>query len=218
MSAGLRVWLSLLVFVAVGYGAYRYLPVGSETETASATGDADASGTDKENESKVKPGEKPVDLSSFTMTERSGESYNFEQLKGKIWVANTFFASCPHQCRKMNESVAALQNNPDFADVHFVSVSVDPAADTPKDLAEYADTFSADKDRWLFMNGKMSDVRRLGDEMGVATGYQTHTRKLIVFDQTGTYRGAFTYNSQEQMSELSKLLQELLAAQKDSEG
>ncbi|REJ68587.1 MAG: SCO family protein [Planctomycetota bacterium] len=214
MSGGVKVWLAVLVLGAGAYVAYRFLPRDADGELPNAKIEATTDADDASDGKVVVPGEAPVDLASFTMTERSGESYNFEQLRGEVWVANTFFSSCPHQCRAMNTSVQALHKHPDFQEVRFVSISVDPVEDTPEELASYADTFSADRERWLFMNGKLRDVRRFGKEMGVVAGLKEHTRELVVFDHTGTFRGAYTYNSEPEIEELRKLLRELLAAKR----
>ena len=202
MSAAVRIWLGVLFLAVLSYVGYLAMPR-QAVEVSTPV--------------KIKPGESPVDLTKFTMTERSGQEFNFEQLKGTIWVANTFFASCPHQCRALNTAVDAMQRLPDFADVKFVSISVDPVVDTPEGLAEYADTFSADKERWLFMNGKLKDVRRFGEEMGVKTGYREHTQQLVVFDHTGRYRGGFQFDSESEVQEMRELLLKLLEEKQQSE-
>lgn len=194
--------MGVLALAALGYVGYRTFP----REAAEVVTPAE----------EFTPGEQPIDLSQYTMIERSGEEYNFEQLKGTVWVANTFFASCPHQCRAMTEAVATLQRLPEFGEVKFVSISVDPAKDTPQALAEYADTFAADKQRWLFMSADLTEVNRLGKEMGAKTGYQVHTQELIVFDHTGRYRGGFQFNVEAEVEQLRKLLLELLEEQQKS--
>jgi len=207
MSSGVKVWLAILALAALIYGGYLLLQSkGAPDQEASVVADEST----EEEGPKIVPGEEPVDLTQFTMVERSGEEYNFEQLLGEVWVANTFFSSCPHSCRDLTKSVSALHNQPELADVRFVSISVDPVADTPEELADYADTFSADKDRWLFMNGKLKVVRQLGKEMGLKMGPKVHTDHLVVFDHTGRYRDAFLFTSEQEIAEMRKLLVELL--------
>lgn len=209
MSKTVTIWLGILVlatfcclgFATLKYLGYRFNRRGTEAPVAVA-------------KPVIKPGEKPVDLSDFTMIERSGEEYNFEQLRGSVWVANTFFATCPGYCRTMSKAVQSLQNLPELEGVKFVSISVDPVEDTPEDLAVYANEFSADKERWLFMHGKIRVVNRLGDEMGLRTGYRDHADKLSVFDHTGRYRDGFKFNSEAEIEELRTLLKKLLEEQR----
>lgn len=197
MSSAVKIWLGVLVLVALGYAGFQFIPGESAVVAPIPT---------------VTPGEKPVDLTKFTMTERSGEPYNFDKLKGQVWVANTFFGTCPSYCMAMNRSVESLQNLAELKDVRFVSISVDPVADTPESLAEYAKKFSIeDKERWLFMQGRLKDVNRLGAEMGVKTGYQVHTEQLVVFDHTGRQRGGFKFNSEADIQKMRELLKKLLA-------
>lgn len=204
MSTALKVWVTLLVVAVLAYGSYRWLPRGGEVSSAEKD-------PIEVTEVKVKPGEVPVDLTQYTMTERTGKPYNFAALKGEVWVANMFFASCPHRCGEMTRSVASLHNDTNLVGVKFVSISVDPATDTPEELAKYADLHKADKERWLFMQGTAQDVREFGKEMGAVATYRNHEDRLGVFDRTGRYRGGFLFNSSAEIHLLKGLLAELLA-------
>ncbi len=128
-------------------------------------------------------------------------------------MASLFFSSCPHECRQLNEAIAALQRQPAFEGVRFVSISVDPAVDTPQRLNEYAQLFEADADRWLFLNGKMADVTRFGTDVGVTTGYKTHTRRLVLLDKTGKVRGHFGYKDGAAIQQMSELAAQLVSGQ-----
>ncbi len=67
------------------------------------------------------------------LTERSGRTVTLADLRGKIWVANFFYAMCPGPCPVVNGRIAALQDDLLKNDgVRFVSISTDPDSDTPK--------------------------------------------------------------------------------------
>lgn len=153
----------------------------------------------------------PIDFGAFEMTERNGEQFPFTELQGKVWIASMFFSSCPHQCRALNDTIAALHRDPEFKDVQFVSITVDPVTDTPAVLAEYAKMIGADPDRWLFLHGNMDDVSKFGKQVGMATGFKSHTRDLILLDEAGKVRGHFAYNSGAEIGRLRNLANELVS-------
>lgn len=153
----------------------------------------------------------PFDFDALEMTERSGEQFAFTELQGKVWIASMFFSSCPHQCRELNDTIAALHRDPEFKDVQFISITVDPVADTPAVLSEYAKMLGADPDRWLFLHGNMDDLSGFGKQLGIAAGYKSHTRDLVLLDATGKVRGYFAYNSGVEIGQLKDLVSELVA-------
>jgi hypothetical protein len=71
--------------------------------------------------------------------------------------------------------------------------------------------FKADADRWLFLNGDISDVMRFGKHVGVTTGFKTHTRRLVLLDKTGKVRGHFSYNDGAAIKQMSELAPQLAA-------
>ena len=148
-------------------------------------------------------------------TERSGKPMSFGELRGQVWIATMFFASCPNQCRELNQTVAALHNDPDFKNVKFVSISVDPAVDTPEALSKTADILGADPKRWLFFTGKLDDIVRLGKQAKVEAGYKSHVPRLILFDQQGRIRGYYMFNDAQQIAKLRKEVAKLLAGKSD---
>jgi cytochrome oxidase Cu insertion factor (SCO1/SenC/PrrC family) len=107
----------------------------------------------------------------FTLIERGGQLLTTADLHGKVWIANLIFTRCADTCSLVSRSMAQLQQA--FAtedDVRMVSITVDPAHDTPEALARYADKLGADPQRWLFLTGNKEQIYRLAREgfrMGV---------------------------------------------------
>ncbi len=93
-------------------------------------------------------------LPEFSLTERNGRQVTLADLRGKVWIANFIYTHCTDTCPLQSARMARLQA--DLAaevDLRLVSITVDPEADTPEVLAEYATRFGADPDRWLFLTG-----------------------------------------------------------------
>ena len=138
-------------------------------------------------------------LPDFKLTERSGQPFDSTSLKGKVWVADFFFASCPGICPMLTARMAAVHQ--EFANedrVRFVSITTDPVADTPAALREYAARFKADA-RWSFLTGDKTYIWNLcqtGFKLSVVESPAgpepiTHSSRLVLVDKTGTVRGTY---------------------------
>lgn len=103
-------------------------------------------------------------------------------LKNNVVLINFFFTqctdSCPTQSARLEEVQTLLRANP-RPRVRLVSVSVDPAHDSPAALAAYAATWHAGND-WTFLTGSpqiVNDVlRRLGQ---LVAERRAHTSMFI---------------------------------------
>ena len=172
-------------------------------------------------------------LPDFTFTERSGRKVSLADLKGKIWVAQFFYTHCTDICPLTVPQMGLLHleylNDPEFRSaVRFVSITVDPARDTPKVLSKYAEHFSADPDLWLFLTGDKAATVRLaqqGFKLGIGeetnppevakkTGEQKelfHSNRLVLVDRTAQIRGYYSGIDAEAMVRLRRDLKTLLA-------
>lgn len=101
----------------------------------------------------------------FSLVERGGRPVRLADLRGKVWIANFIYTHCTETCPLQSAEMARLQA--DLAsepDVRLVSITVDPERDTPDVLAEYANRFGADRDRWLFLTGEKGAIYALAQE------------------------------------------------------
>lgn len=202
-NSAVRGWLSLFLLLLAVYGSYTLWRV----YRAKSRDPLDrAVSVASETQEPARP------LADFTFTERSGRRLNLGSLKGDVWVASFFFASCPGFCRQMNQQVAALHSELAPLGVKFVSITVDPANDTPKQLRTYAKEFGAGPDTWLFLTGKMDDVRALGTGfLKVSVEGQTHTDKLVIVDRAGKVRGWYSSRDAVQVRTFKAKVRDLVA-------
>jgi cytochrome oxidase Cu insertion factor (SCO1/SenC/PrrC family) len=152
--------------------------------------------------------QQPIDdfgpVGEFALTERNGDVVRDTDLRGKVWVASFVFTRCTGPCPQVSATVARLQSElKDEPDVRFVTFTVDPEHDGRKELAEYAEHFQADPQRWLFLTGKQDDIYRLLREGFHVPVEQNegearrpgsevmHSPKLVVVDRRGRLRGYF---------------------------
>lgn len=157
-------------------------------------------------------------IKDFSLRERSGKILTKQDLLGKVWVANFIFTRCKGPCPLLTKNMATLISElPE--EIHFVSFSVDPEYDTPQVLSQYADSYGADKDRWLFLTGKkqeMYDFIRKSFYLGVEEdsrekdpGYAfIHSLRFALVDERGQVR---SYYHGENAEELKKIQADLKA-------
>src|SRR5689334_1737186 len=101
---------------------------------------------------------------------QNGESVRFysDLLKNRIVVINTFFTECVSVCPLLNRNMQAIQDwlgDRLNRDVLLLSISVDPATDTPPRIKEYAQRFHA-KPGWVFLTGKKENVDLVLQKLG----------------------------------------------------
>jgi len=102
------------------------------------------------------------EVPDFALIERSGQSVSRADLLGKVWIASVIFTRCVEECPLVSNHMARLQATfAAEADVRLVSITVDPAYDTPEVLTRYAQSFAAQPQRWLFLTGDKAMIYRL---------------------------------------------------------
>ena len=150
-------------------------------------------------------------LEHFQLTQSTGERFDSATLDGDVWVTNFFYASCPSVCLRENIAVQELVEGFGHRGVKFISITIDPANDTPSRLAEYSQRFNADPDRWFFLTGNLDYIVRVGkDIFKTQINPGGHTERLFVIDRQGEIRGAFHFKNPVEMQEMRALLNQLL--------
>jgi len=101
-------------------------------------------------------------FSDVELINQDGEKVRFysDVLKNKVVVINTFFTTCTSICPPLNRNFQKIQDalgDRLGKDVFLVSISVDPATDTPTRLKEYGRRFHA-RPGWMFLTGKKENV------------------------------------------------------------
>ena len=99
-------------------------------------------------------------LPAFALTDQRGQPFGTRELAGRVWVADFIFTSCQEACPLLSQKMAevgrrARKLGPDF---HLVSISVDPARDTPAKLAEYGARYGANPIAWSFLTGPVDAI------------------------------------------------------------
>ncbi|AUX41164.1 hypothetical protein SOCE26_025710 [Sorangium cellulosum] len=91
-----------------------------------------------------------------------------ELAEGRVLVVNFVFTTCTTICSPMTAIFGRLQGELGDAlerEVRLVSISLDPATDTPERLNRYAAKFGR-RPGWVFLTGSRERVRRVLDALG----------------------------------------------------
>ncbi len=157
-------------------------------------------------------------LEEFELPESTGDTFHSADMQGQVWVVTFFFTTCPGPCTRLNERIKYMHNLEDFREVTWVSITVDPKADTTEVLQEYAERFNADPERWIFCRGDLGYIKRVGrDIFKLPVTWQGHNESAVVIDRAGKVRGMYDVTSNMQSKKLEALLKVCLAEQPPGE-
>jgi protein SCO1/2 len=135
----------------------------------------------------------------FQLINQDGKNFGSAELRGKIWIADFIYTTCPGPCPMISSRMSELQKPLEKTDVHLVSFTVDPAKDTPQVLHGYAEKLQAEPGRWDFLTGPQSTIYNLSrngfklavSDGGEAKGIPVHSTRIILVDRHGTIRGYY---------------------------
>ena len=130
----------------------------------------------------------------FTLTEHTGQPFDSASLKGKVWIADFMFTTCPGPCPRMSSQMHQVQMALEKQGIQLVSFTVDPEHDTPEVLSEYAKKFKASPGVWHFLTGAKADLNHLAKDvfkLGVVDGSLEHSTRFVLVDREGQMRGYY---------------------------
>lgn len=135
----------------------------------------------------------------FSFTDQNGHVINNDSLKGKLYVADFFFSSCPNECLEMAKNLQIVQDAfKENLNVVIVSFSTDPLNDTIPVLKQYANSLGALNYQWYFLRGEQAEVFKLAKEgfkLPADTNDNdkdiTHSPYFVVVDDKGQIRNYY---------------------------
>ena len=160
---------------------------------------------------------KMIDFSYFNQDSLVVKS---SDMKGKIWIADFFFTSCPTICPKMTEQMKRLNGMTKDINEHiqYISFSINPKYDTPEQLRKYIQVHKIKAKNWQFFTGNESRTHDLGinnfqifagQDASAAGGY-AHTGAFALVDKEGYVRGVYLGTDPKEVNKLEIDLRKLL--------
>jgi len=136
-------------------------------------------------------------FSDVQLVNQDGEKMRLysDLLHGKTVIINSFFATCQGSClplmRNMQKVQEALADRLG-KDAYIISISVDPAVDTPTALKAYAKKLQA-KPGWYFLTGDKANVEFALSKLGqFVETKESHLNIFIIGNErTGLWKKAF---------------------------
>lgn len=152
------------------------------------------------------------------LIDERGQAVSLDSMKGSVTVYDFIFTHCTGTCPIMTNNMRELTAKVDGdAPVRFVSISVDPARDTPEVLASYARRVRNDP-RWTFLTGDRAAIVDLsvkgfklaaGDPMPGGEPL-LHSSRFAVADKTGTIRGYYDATDGNVPEEVARVVERLV--------
>ena len=150
----------------------------------------------------------------FTLTDQARARVSLSQFRGKVVALNFIYTSCvlPQFCYRLANHFSVVQRRLQARmgrDVVLLTVTFDPARDTPERMAEYAHQWSADRSVWRFLTGSADEVGRVCRLFGVDAfpdeGLISHSTRTVVIDRRGALAASIEGN-QHTAAQLGDLL------------
>ncbi len=145
---------------------------------------------------------------AFDLTDQNNERLTSEDLRGKFVLYTFTYTNCPAPCYNINETMQEVQSRLnevqlDGIEVAFVTISVDPERDTPEVLKSYADTISADNEKWKFATTTNKALLKTIIGSGFETYYEDKGNGDFAFDPAyvlvdgwGIVRAEYRYSTE----------------------
>lgn len=166
----------------------------------------------------------------FSLTNCDGRPVSREDLLGKVWIADFVFTRCGGPCPLMTQRMLLLQRAleeqfpQDMSRIRLVSITVDPAYDTPAVLKEYAEVWGASLDTWHFLTGPPDETLRIIREGFKISASQegsgsedmpsmAHSTNFLLVDGDGVIRAIFHMDAEgftdNILADVGRLLEDL---------
>jgi protein SCO1/2 len=147
-------------------------------------------------------------LTDAKLVDQNGTPVSLASYRGHRVALTFIYTRCPlpEFCPLMDRHFAAIQktiaSTSALGDVRLLTVTFDPAYDTPAVLEMYAARRGADPKIWSFLTGDAAEVSRFGSQLGIYVEHNpqsaidiTHNLRTAVIDPEGRLVKVHTGNS-----------------------
>jgi protein SCO1/2 len=163
----------------------------------------------------------------FSFKTQDGQTFNNQDLQGKVSVVEYFFTTCKGICPRMNGNMKTVyekfKNENDF---QIVAHTCDPETDSVARLKVYADSMSIDTKKWHLLTGSKDELYHQARNSYLLddpkNNYQKiedqflHTQFFALVDKNGQVRGEI-YDGLKK-DELEKMNKDIATLLKEKQG
>lgn len=134
---------------------------------------------------------------SFSLINQDNKTISDKDFKGKVYVVEFFFSTCPTICPKMNQNMLEIEkqfiSNDNFG---IVSITINPKNDTVEVLKEHAKDLGAIHKNWHFLTGDKDYIFEIANKgfnlyaskNNKAKGGFEHSGFFALIDKDGNIR------------------------------
>ncbi|BDD03485.1 SCO family protein [Aureibacter tunicatorum] len=152
-------------------------------------------------------------IAPFKFVNQDGTEITNDTYRGKIYVSDFFFTTCPTICPIMKSQMLrvyeAYQSDPN---VFILSHTIDPEHDTVALLNDYAKRLGVQAPKWNFVTGDKEKIYEIGQQSYMVTAYEDeqadggyiHSGAFLLIDPEGRVRGKYDGTKPEEVEALIK--------------
>jgi protein SCO1/2 len=147
-------------------------------------------------------------VANVTLVNQLGDTVSLDSLHGRVAIIDFFFTHCGSICPTLTRNMRHLQDALKLRDdtkgidttfVQFLSLTVDPAHDSPTVLKKYADHYGVNPEVWWMLTGPKKTIYdfalnelKLGlqDSVSVDSNF-VHTDYIALLDKDRVIRGYY---------------------------
>jgi protein SCO1 len=137
--------------------------------------------------------------SDFTLTTQAGDQLSLTDLRGKVLLVSFIFTTCNGTCPATTHRMSQVQEElktrglTKDEQVRLLSITLDPARDTPEVLRGYMRLYDVDPKNWTFLTGAPNRVAKIITAWGMwakptANGQLDHPSRTFLVDRQGRIR------------------------------
>lgn len=133
----------------------------------------------------------------FELTNQDNKKISNADYKGKVYVLEFFFSTCPSICPVMNKHMMEIQTAfLDKTDFGIASITINPENDTPEVLKKHAAQLGVTSPNWHFLTGDKAYIYKIanngfnifaGENKAVEGGFE-HSGLFALIDKNGNIR------------------------------
>ena len=149
----------------------------------------------------------------FKFVNQDSAIVTHETFKGKIYVADFFFTTCPSICPIMKTQMKRVYD--EFSsddDIMILSHTIDPEHDTVALLKDYAERIGVSGNKWHFVTGDMDEIYQIARtgyfvtavEDNTVPGGFLHSGAFLLVDKDLRIRGQYDGTKEDQVDKLIK--------------
>ena len=154
----------------------------------------------------------------YTFTDQDNKPVHQDMFKGKIYVADFFFTTCPTICPIMkSQMLRVYEKYRDNDELLLLSHTIDPEHDTVAVLHDFAARLNISAARWHLVTGVKEEIYDTAHRYGLAAmedqnaaGGFIHSGSFSLVDRQGRIRGYYKGTEEEAVDRLIKDIRRLL--------